>query len=144
MVRHPSNPQIVYADLWAGRQGPWENGAWNGPNSGLFKSTDGGTTWRQLTVGLPTPAQGLSRIGFCIAPSDPSRLYATVASGPTTGGIYRSDDAGESVAALALPTYGVPSVVTSGGNHGEVGAMPLRLTLGNLGGRTNLRLFVPL
>jgi len=92
----PVNPQIVYADLWAGRQGPWENGAWNGPNSGLFKSTDGGTTWSQLTKGLPTPAQGLSRIGFCIAPSDPSRLYATVAADASYGGIYRSDDAGES------------------------------------------------
>ncbi|MBS1604088.1 MAG: glycoside hydrolase [Bacteroidetes bacterium] len=91
----PVNPQIVYADLWAGRQGPWENGAWNGPNSGLFKSMDGGTTWSQLTKGLPTPAQGLSRIGFCIAPSDPSRLYATVAADANYGGIYRSDDAGE-------------------------------------------------
>ena len=92
----PVNPQVVFADLWAGRQGPWENGAWNGPNSGLFKSTDGGTTWRQLTQGLPDPSQGLSRIGFCIAPSDPSRLYATVAANATYGGIYRSDDAGES------------------------------------------------
>lgn len=91
----PVNPQIVYADLWAGRQGPWENGAWNGPNSGLFKSTDGGSTWHQLTQGLPTPAQGLSRIGFCVAPSDPSRLYATVEAG-AYGGIYRSDDGGES------------------------------------------------
>lgn len=91
----PVNPQIVYADLWAGRQGPWENGAWNGPNSGLFKSTDGGSTWHPLTQGLPTPAQGLSRIGFCIAPSDPTRLYATVEAG-VFGGIYRSDDAGES------------------------------------------------
>jgi photosystem II stability/assembly factor-like uncharacterized protein len=91
----PTNPQIVYADLWAGRQGPWENGAWDGPNSGLYKSADGGNTWHQLTQGLPTTAQGLSRIGFCIAPSDPSRLYATVEAG-ANGGIYRSDDAGES------------------------------------------------
>ncbi len=91
----PANPQIIYAALWAGRQGPWENASWNGPLSGLFKSTDGGTTWRQLTTGLPTTAQGLGRIGFTIAPSDPRRMYATV-DAPALGGIYRSDDAGES------------------------------------------------
>ena len=91
----PKNPNIVYADLWAGRQGPWENGAWNGPESGLFKSTDGGETWVKLEKGLPTTAQGLGRIGFCIAPSDPNRLYATVDAGDKPG-IYRSDDAGAS------------------------------------------------
>src|SRR5215831_6959204 len=91
----PSNPNTIYADLWAGRQGPWENGAWNGPNSGLFKSVDGGNTWKQLTTGLPTTQQGLGRIGFAIAPSNPNRIYATVES-PQLGGIYRSDDAGES------------------------------------------------
>jgi photosystem II stability/assembly factor-like uncharacterized protein len=90
----PNNPMIVYADLWAGRQGPWENGAWNGSESGLFKSTDGGTTWKKLTKGLPTTEQGLTRIGFCIAPSNSSRLYASVDAGKY-GGIYRSDDAGE-------------------------------------------------
>lgn len=91
----PNDPNILYADLWAGRQGPWENGAWNGPESGLFKSTDGGKTWKKLTKGLPTTAQGLGRIGFCIAPSNSKRLYATVDAGEY-GGIYRSDDAGES------------------------------------------------
>ncbi len=90
----PNNSNIVYADLWAGRQGPWENGAWNGAASGLFKSTDGGETWKKLTTGLPTPEQGLGRIGFCIAPSNSNRLYATVDAGKY-GGIYRSDDAGE-------------------------------------------------
>jgi len=67
----PSNSQVVYADLWAGRQGPWENGAWQGKESGLFKSTDGGTTWTKLTKGLPTVEQGLGRIGFTISRSDP-------------------------------------------------------------------------
>src|SRR5262249_22604674 len=42
----PGNAQIVYADLWASRQGPWENGSWEGKTSGLYKSTDGGSTWR--------------------------------------------------------------------------------------------------
>ncbi len=92
----PSNAQTVYADLWSARQGPWENGAWQGPGSGLFKSTDGGSTWRQLTKGLPTFEQGLGRIGFCVAPSDPKRMYATVDASPQLGGVYRSDDAGES------------------------------------------------
>ncbi len=91
----PSNPQIVFADLWAGRQGPWENGAWNGKESGLFKSTDGGTTWKKITNGLPTIAQGLGRIGFCIAPANSKRMYASV-DATEKGGIYRSDDAGES------------------------------------------------
>jgi photosystem II stability/assembly factor-like uncharacterized protein len=91
----PNNANILYADLWAGRQGPWENGQWNGPESGMFKSTDGGNTWKKLTKGLPTPEQGLGRIGFGIAPTNSNRLYATVDAGKY-GGIYRSDDAGES------------------------------------------------
>ena len=75
----PSNPNIVYAALWQARQGPWENGDFRGPGSGLFKSTDGGTTWRQLTAGLPTlEADRLGRIGIGIAPSRPSRLFAIV------------------------------------------------------------------
>ena len=91
----PNNSNIVYADLWAGRQGPWENGKWEGKESGLFKSINGGTTWKKLSGGLPATEQGLGRIGFCIAPSDSKRLYATVDAGKL-GGIYRSDDAGES------------------------------------------------
>jgi photosystem II stability/assembly factor-like uncharacterized protein len=92
----PTNSQLVYADLWAGRQGPWENGAWQGPESGLFKSTDGGDTWRKLTNGLPTFEQGLGRIGFDISRSNPKILYATVDANSQQGGVYRSDDGGES------------------------------------------------
>lgn len=95
----PNNANIIYADMWAGRQGPWENGAWNGSESGLFKSTDGGSTWKKLTNGLPTTGQGLARIGFCIAPSNSNRLYATVEAGKY-GGIYRSNDAGETWALM--------------------------------------------
>jgi photosystem II stability/assembly factor-like uncharacterized protein len=91
----PANAKTVYAVLWESRQGPWENGAWQGPNSGLYKSTDGGSTWRPLTTGLPTAEQKLGRIGIAVAPSDPRRLYAMV-DAPQRGGVYRSDDAGES------------------------------------------------
>jgi photosystem II stability/assembly factor-like uncharacterized protein len=90
----PSDPQTVYAVLWESRQGPWENAVWKGPGSGLFKSTDGGTTWRPLTRGLPTFAEGLGRIGITVAPSLRTRLFAVVDAG-RNGGIFRSDDAGE-------------------------------------------------
>ena len=90
----PSNSNIVYASLWQARQGPWENGDFRGPGSGLFKSTDGGTTWRQLGGGLPTfEADRLGRIGIGIAPSRPSRLFAIVEA--RNSGVFRSDDAGE-------------------------------------------------
>ena len=92
----PSNPDVVYAALWAARQGPWEDGEWQGPESGLFKSEDGGTTWKKLTKGLPTFAEGLGRIGFCVSPADPRRLYATVDASPEKAGIYVSNDAGGS------------------------------------------------
>ena len=83
--------------LWAARQGPWEYGnAYSGTGSGLFVSTDGGATWRPLTKGLPTAAQGLGRIGIGIAPSDGRRMYAVVEADRSHGGLFRSDDAGES------------------------------------------------
>jgi photosystem II stability/assembly factor-like uncharacterized protein len=98
----PRNPDIVYACLWETRQGPWENGAWNGSNGGIFKSTDGGETWKPLTNGLPpsgsgdaAAADGFVQADLAIAPSDPNRLYASVASMHGVG-IYRSDDAGDS------------------------------------------------
>jgi photosystem II stability/assembly factor-like uncharacterized protein len=92
----PNNTNIVFATIWSARQGPWENGAWNGEPSGLYKSMDGGNTWKKITKGLPTTKQdGLGRIGFTIAPSNSKRMYATV-DAEKNGGIYRSDDAGES------------------------------------------------
>ncbi len=90
----PSNPDVVYASLWQARQGPWENGDFRGPNSGLFKSADGGATWRQLTIGLPTwDADRIGRIGIGIAPSRPSRIFAVVEA--RNPGLFRSDDSGE-------------------------------------------------
>jgi len=92
----PANAQTIYADMWASRRPPWTAGnSYSGPGSGLYKSTDGGSTWRQLTKGLPAWGDHLGRIGFGIAPSDSNRIYGLVDS-PKLGGLYRSDDAGES------------------------------------------------
>jgi photosystem II stability/assembly factor-like uncharacterized protein len=90
----PANPDVVYASMWEVREGPWEdNNEFNGAGGGLFKSTDGGSTWHPLTNGLP---KDLSQIYVAIAPSDSRRLYATLAAASGKLSVYRSDDAGES------------------------------------------------
>jgi len=97
---NPADPNVIYVSLWQMRLGPWEDGnEYNGTEGGLFKSTDGGSTWKQLTDGLP---KDLAQIYVAIAPSEPMRLYATTAATGASGsgaapnlGVYRSDDAGE-------------------------------------------------
>ena len=89
----PSNPDVIYASMWEVREGPWEDGnEFNGTNGGLFKSTDGGSTWHRLSNGLP---KDLAQIYVAVAPTDPRRLYATVAAASGGLAVYRSDDAGE-------------------------------------------------
>jgi photosystem II stability/assembly factor-like uncharacterized protein len=87
----PSNPEIVYAPLWESREGPWENGVFNGDGGGIFKSTDGGKTWRQLTNGLPG---NIVQANLAIAPSAPKTLFAAVRT-KTIAKLYRSDDGGQ-------------------------------------------------
>ena len=95
----PTNSNVVYASLWQGLLGPWEDGNdYSGSGGGLFKSTDGGTTWQPLTHGLP---EAIVQINVAIAASDSNRLYATLASKQPGAksergdlSIYRSDDAG--------------------------------------------------
>jgi len=77
IVIDPANSRVVYACLWNTRLPPWYSYApTNGPGGGIFKSTDGGTTWTQLTNGLPK--EGIGRSGIVVAPSSPRRLYAVV------------------------------------------------------------------
>ena len=94
----PSNPDVVYASMWEVREGPWEDGnEFNGSKGGLFKSVDGGATWRPLSNGLPAD---LSQIYVAIAPSDARRLYATLSTSGGKLAVYRSDDAGENWAQI--------------------------------------------
>jgi len=95
VVLDPADPDTVYAVLWASRVSPWRWQIHQGVDgSGVFKSTDGGATWKQVGKGLPTVAQGLGRIWLGIAPSAPSRVYASVGASSAQRGLYLSDDAG--------------------------------------------------
>jgi len=87
----PSDRNIIYATLWEAREGPWENGSWNGTNGGIYKSTNNGFDWKQLTGGLPN---NIVQAHIAIANSNPKLLFASVA---TKEGVklYRSNDAGE-------------------------------------------------
>ena len=91
VVIDPGNSQVVYAALWESREGPWENGAFDGDGGGIFKSSDGGKTWRQLTKGLPG---NIVQANLAIAPSAPKTLFAAVRT-KTISKLYRSDDGGE-------------------------------------------------
>ena len=93
MAFQPGDPDVVYAALWQTRRPPWNvYPPSSGPSGGLYKSLDGGRTWRPLAGhGLPD-APG--RIGLATTPTNPNRVYALVDA--DAGGLYRSDDAGAS------------------------------------------------
>jgi photosystem II stability/assembly factor-like uncharacterized protein len=92
LAMDPSDPKTIYAALWQTRRPPWNvYPPSNGPGSGLYKSSDGGATWTQLTNGLPAR---VGRVGLTISAAAPHRIYANIDSVAKQGGIYRSDDGG--------------------------------------------------
>ncbi|PYR61512.1 MAG: hypothetical protein DMF91_09595 [Acidobacteria bacterium] len=87
----PVDSQVIYASLWNTRRPPWYAYApSNGPGGGIYKSIDGGATWKPLTTGLPS--EGFGRSGIAIAPSNPKIVYAVIDA--REGGLFRSNDAG--------------------------------------------------
>ena len=87
----PTNPNVIFASLWQAQRSPWGMDS-GGPGSGLYRSTDGGTTWKQLT-GHGLPEGTLGRIGVAVAYSG-NRVWALVEA--DKGGLFRSDDGGDS------------------------------------------------
>jgi photosystem II stability/assembly factor-like uncharacterized protein len=85
----PNNPHILFASLWQVRRQPWELSS-GGPGSGLYRSADGGTTWKEVEYeGLPKKPYG--KIGVAVS-ADSARIYALIEA--AEGGLYRSDDGG--------------------------------------------------
>ncbi|MFN0014870.1 MAG: WD40/YVTN/BNR-like repeat-containing protein [Saprospiraceae bacterium] len=93
LVMDPRDPKVLYAAFHQ-RQRKVFTYIGGGPESALFKSTDGGTTWKKLEGGLP--GGDLGRIGIDISPANPDYVYAVVEGGDKKGGIYRSTDRGAS------------------------------------------------
>ena len=87
----PNNPRIIYAALWQVQRTPWSLIS-GGPGSGIFKSSDGGDTWEEITRNPGLPSGTLGRIGIAASPAQPGRIWATVEA--MDAAVFRSDDAG--------------------------------------------------
>ncbi|MBL0172235.1 MAG: glycosyl hydrolase [Gemmatimonadaceae bacterium] len=91
----PTNPRIMFAAMWKFQRSPWGMEA-GGGRSGLWKSTDAGDTWTELTKNPGMPRALIGKIGVAVSPANPRRIYASVEAKDTLGGIFRSDDGGDS------------------------------------------------
>jgi photosystem II stability/assembly factor-like uncharacterized protein len=100
LARDPRDPHVLYAAIWQFRRQPWYASS-GGSDDGLYKSVDGGTTWRRITGG-GFPGSPLGRIGIAIAPSRPQRVYALVQA--NGGTVWRSDDAGSTWTRVSTDT----------------------------------------
>jgi len=93
LILDPSNPNVLYAGFWEVYRKPWtlESG---GPGSGIFKSTDGGDTWTELTRSNGLPKGMVGKVGIAVSPANSDRLWAIVEA--EDGGVFRSDNGGTS------------------------------------------------
>ncbi len=90
----PEDPNIVYATMWRAERKPWTIISGGKQAGGIYKSSDGGDTWKKLTQGLPNGLIG--KIDLAVSDADPKRVYALIEAPKGERGIYRSDDQGES------------------------------------------------
>jgi photosystem II stability/assembly factor-like uncharacterized protein len=92
LIMDPSNPDVLYAGMWHAGRSPWMLIS-GGTGGGIFKTTDGGDHWTDITHNPGLPNGLIGNIGMTISPAKPSRLWALIENEPG-GGVYRSDDAG--------------------------------------------------
>ncbi len=95
----PDDPTTIYASMWRAERKPWTIISGGHQIGGIYKSTDGGDTWSKLSQGLP---QGLiGKSDLAVSAADPNRLWALVEAPQGEGGVFRSDDRGESFALVS-------------------------------------------
>src|SRR5882672_2180809 len=92
LIIDPTNPSLLYAGLWEVYRKPWtlESG---GPGSGIFKSTDGGDNWTEITRNPGLPKSTIGIVGITVSPANPDRLWTIIEA--EDGGVFRSDNAGK-------------------------------------------------
>jgi len=143
LAMDPTNPRILYAAMWDHLRQPWEVRS-GGPASGIHKSTDGGKTWWRIMSGMP---EKVGKIGIDVS-AEPDRLYAVVEANPR-GGLYRSDDAGESwqlrsdAWALRTRSWYYMKVAADPKNPDSVWVLNASLSKSTDGGKTFSRMPVP-
>ena len=86
-----NNPRILYAGMWDNQRTPWSVRS-GGAGSGIWKSVDGGETWKKLEKGLP---KVIGKIAVDVSPANPQRVFANIEAEGEKGGVYRSDDGGK-------------------------------------------------
>ncbi len=134
---HPARPQLVLASAWQRRRHVWTliNG---GPGSGVYRSTDGGDSFSEITAGLPPNDKG--RIGLAFAPSSPDVVYAIIETDDKHEGVYRSTDFGASWEKRSSYNAGSPQyyneLVVDPNNPDRLYAMDTFMQVSNDGGKT--------
>jgi photosystem II stability/assembly factor-like uncharacterized protein len=91
LAMDPSNPAVLYAAFWQAGRTPWKLVS-GGAGSGIFKSTDGGDSWREITRNPGLPSGMIGNIGIDVSRANPNRVYAIIEA--DSGGVFRSDDGG--------------------------------------------------
>ena len=144
----PTNPRILFASMWKFQRSPWGMEA-GGGRSGLWKSTDGGDTWSNLSANPGMPKAPLGKIGVAVSPANPRRIYASIEAKDTLGGIFRSDDGGENWSRVngqqqfqVRPWY-YSAVTADPTNENTLYVMNLQVWKSIDGGRTFTRMRMP-
>ncbi|MCA2995959.1 exo-alpha-sialidase [Gemmatimonas sp.] len=143
-----TNPRILYASLWKFQRTPWGMNAGAG-RSGLWKSTDGGDTWTELTFNPGMPKGLIGKIGVAVSPANGQRVYANIEAQDSLGGVFRSDDGGASWTRtngdqkfVVRPFYYM-SITADPVNENTVYVMNLQVSRSIDGGRTFSTVRVP-
>ena len=87
-----NNPLVLYAAMWDHQRKPWTMTS-GGPGSGLYRSADGGATWKKMSKGLP---EEFGKAGISVSRANSEKVYAVMEAKGDEGGVYRSDDGGDS------------------------------------------------